>query len=74
MKSSDSPLTRSIGLSGIVLWLIAIGAVIAIGAAFSAGRYALGVTGIVFYLVAAWGSYRIWRARQEAGTKPGGSP
>lgn len=70
MAHTDSPLGRSIGFSGVIRWLIAAGAVIAIGAAFSAGRYALAIAGIVFLLVAVALGYRAWRARMAAGGAP----
>ena len=52
MTRPDTPLTRSIGLSGVFRWLVAAAAVIAIGAAIAEGRYALAVAGVVFLLVA----------------------
>lgn len=62
-----SPLRRSIGLTGIIRWLIAAGAVIAIGAAFADGHYALGIAGVVFLVAAVVLGYRAWRARQATG-------
>jgi membrane protein implicated in regulation of membrane protease activity len=67
MSEPDSPLTRSIGLSGVIRWLIAAGAVIAIGAAFAEGYHALAIAGIVFLVAAVALGYRTWRARQAAG-------
>lgn len=64
MSPADSPLRRSIGLSGVSRWLIAVFAVIAIGAAFADGHYTLGIAGVVFLVVAAALGYRAWRARQ----------
>ncbi|NOT09445.1 MAG: hypothetical protein HOP28_14740 [Gemmatimonadales bacterium] len=64
MPQSDSPLRRSVGLSGIVRWLIAVVAAIAIGAAFAAGRFALAIAGLVLLLAAAALGYRAWRSRQ----------
>ena len=66
MSQTDSPLRRSIGLSGVIRWLIAAAAVIAIGAAFADGHYALAIAGIVFLVAAAALSYRAWRARQAS--------
>jgi hypothetical protein len=56
MSSSDSPFKRSIGVSGVVRWLIAIAAVIAIGGAVAAGRTTMAISLIVFLFVAlvAW--------------------
>lgn len=67
MTRPGSPLTRSIGLSGVFRWLVAAAAVIAIGAALAEGRVALGVAGAVFFLAAVALSYRTWRARQSPG-------
>jgi hypothetical protein len=62
----DSPLRRSIGLSGVIRWLIAAAAVIAVGAAFAAGYFALAIAGLVFFVTAVGLGYRAWRARQAA--------
>jgi hypothetical protein len=59
----DSPFSRSIGLAGLIRWLIVVAGVIAIGAAFAAGFYALAITGLVFLAAAAALGYRAWRAR-----------
>lgn len=67
MAHTASPLWRSIGLSGFLRWLIAVGAVIAIGGAFSAGRPAVAAAGLVFLAAAVVLSYRAWRAGQTAG-------
>jgi membrane protein implicated in regulation of membrane protease activity len=67
VPQTDSPLNRSIGLSGLIRWLIAVGAVVAIGAAFAAGRVALAIAGTVFLVAAVILGYRAWRARSEAG-------
>ena len=69
MPQTDSPLKRSIGLSGVIRWLIAAAAVIAIGAAFAAGRFALAIAGLVFIVAAVSLAYWPWRARQ--GTRIG---
>lgn len=66
MTRPDTPLTRSIGLSGVFRWLVAAAAVIAIGAAVAEGRVALAVAGVVFLLVAVALSYRAWRVRQSS--------
>ena len=58
MARPNTPLTRSIGLSGVFRWLVAVAAVIAIGAAIAEGRVALAVAGLVFLLVAVALSYR----------------
>lgn len=67
MPKIHSPLKRSIGLSGVIRWLIAVVAVIAIGAAFADGQYALAIAGVVFLVAAVALGYRAWRARQAAG-------
>jgi len=64
MPHTDSPLRRSIGLSGIVRWLIALGATLAIGAAFAARYYLLAIVGILFFLAAVALAFRGWQARQ----------
>ncbi len=66
MAQVDSPLTRSIGLSGLIRWLLAVSAMIAIGAALSAHKYALAIAGVIFFLIAIVFAYRAWRARQAA--------
>lgn len=64
MTETDSPLGRSIGLSGVIRFLIAVVVVVAVGAAFADGRYGLGIAGVVFVVVAVIMGYRAWRARQ----------
>ncbi len=68
MSQDDSPLTRSIGLSGVIRWLIAVVAVIGVGTALADGHYALAIAGILFLAAAVAPGYRAWRARQAAGT------
>jgi hypothetical protein len=63
MSQDKSPLSRSIGLPGVIRWLIAVLVVIAISAAFADGHYALGIAGLVFVVVAVALGYRAWRAR-----------
>ena len=75
MPETDSPLKRSIGLSGVIRWLIAVAAVIAIGAAFADRRYGLAIAGVVFLVAAVALGYRGWRARQAASAvAPQGHP
>lgn len=66
MSFTDSPLKRSIGLSGAIRFLIAVLAVIAISAAFAAGRYAVAIAGVVFVVAAIALGYRGWLARRAA--------
>jgi hypothetical protein len=66
MPQPDSPLRRSIGLAGIVRWLIAVAATLALGAAFAAGYYTLAIAGILFVLAAVALAFRRWQARQAA--------
>jgi hypothetical protein len=66
MPGIDPPLRRSIGLSGLIRWLVAVAAVIAIGGALAAGRFMLAMAGLVFLGAALALSYRAWRARQAA--------
>ncbi len=67
MSQTNAPLRRSIGVSGVIRWLIAVAAVIAIGAAFVDGHYALAIAGVVCFVAAVALGYRAWRARQAAG-------
>ncbi len=61
MAPPESPLRRSIGLSGLVRWAIAVMAVIAIGAAFNAHAYGLAIGGLVFLVAAAALAYILRR-------------
>lgn len=67
MPQSESPLSRSIGLTGIFRFGIAVIAVAAIGAAFADGHYALAIAGVVFMVAAVALGYWAWRARRAAG-------
>lgn len=64
MTRPDAPLARSIGLSGVLRWLVTVAAVIAIGAALADGRYALGVAGVVFLAAAVVLGYLARKASQ----------
>jgi hypothetical protein len=64
VPETDSPLRRSIGLSGVIRFLIAVLAVIAISGAFASGRYAFGIGGVVFFVAAIALGYRGWLARK----------
>ena len=66
MTDRESPLRRSIRFSNLVRGFIALVAVIAIGAAFAAGRIGLAIAGVLFFVVAASFGYRAWRLRQSA--------
>lgn len=61
MSADNSPLNRSIGLSGVLRWLITIAAVIAIGAAAVAGRFGMAAALAVFVVLAAVLGYRTSR-------------
>lgn len=52
MSESNSPLTRSIGLSGVIRWLLVVGAVIAVAAAYTAGQRTLAIAGGAFLVIA----------------------
>jgi hypothetical protein len=71
-RHASSPLGRSIGFSGVIRWLIAVAAIIAVGAGFAAGRSALAIVGLLFFAAAITLNYRAWRARRaaEASIKP----
>lgn len=64
MTRPDTPLTRSIDLSGVLRWLVALVAAIAIGAALAEGRFALAVAGLVFLAAAVILGYRARKASQ----------
>jgi len=63
MIKTASPLNRSIGVTGAVRWLLAVFAVVAIGAAFAGGRYGLGIAGLVLLVVALSAALWVWRSR-----------
>jgi hypothetical protein len=63
MPPTESPLTRAIGVSGVIRFLIALFAVIAMGAAIAEQRYVLAVVGFLFVVVAVTLAYRAWRTR-----------
>ena len=63
MTQRESAFRRSIGLTGLIWWIIAVAAMIAIGAAFSTGRYAMGVSASVFMVGAAVLGFRARRDR-----------
>jgi hypothetical protein len=64
MNEPESPLKRSVSLSNLIRFLIALFAVLAIGAAFAEGHLGLGVAGGTFCVVAAALGYWAWRARR----------
>jgi hypothetical protein len=66
MTQPGSPLNRSIGFSNLIRGLIAVAAVIAIGAAFAAGRISVALAGIAFLVTAGAAAYWIWRSRQAS--------
>ena len=66
MPDAQSPSDRSIGLAGVIHFLIAVGAAIAIGSAFKSGSVLLGSVGVVFFLGASALAYRSWRARRQS--------
>ena len=61
MARSDSPLGRSIGFKNLLRGLIAVAAIVAVGAAFAEGRYGMAIA-VILFLVAAVG-VRIWMGR-----------
>ncbi len=61
MASPEPPLRRSIGLSGIVRWVIVVMAVVAVGAALNAHAYGLAIGALVFFIAVAVLAYRLWR-------------
>lgn len=52
MPQSPSPLRHPIGLGGVVRWLMAVAATVAVGVALSAGQYGLALAGAAFLIVA----------------------
>lgn len=67
MSQSNSPLSRSIGLSGFLRWLLAVAAVITVGAAFAWGYDLLAIACLLFVATAVVLGFRTWRARQGSG-------
>jgi hypothetical protein len=65
MPDPTSPLKRSIGWTGAFRWLLAVVAVVAIGAALAEGRWGLAVGEVVMCVVAVVGGFLVWRARQR---------
>jgi hypothetical protein len=64
MSEPGSSVRHSIGLSGVIRGLLAVGAIIAIAAGLADGRYGLAVAGVVFFVAAAALGYLARRARQ----------
>lgn len=62
MNQTNSPLKRSIGLAGVIRFLIAVAAVVAVGAALADDNYVLGIAGVVFVVVAVVLGVRAGRA------------
>ena len=62
MAPNESPLRRSIGVSGVVRWLIALAVVIGAGGAAAAGRWGLAAVLVAFAVSAAVLGYRAGRA------------
>jgi len=48
MSEPESPLKRSIGISGVITFLVAVTAAVTVGAAWFDGRYALAGVAAVF--------------------------
>lgn len=70
MSQGNSPLNRSIGLPGFLRWLVAVAAVIAVGAAFATGRYLLAIVCLLFVVAAAALGFRHGQARRGADRAP----
>ena len=70
MAQGSSPLGRSIGLSGVLRWLLTVAAVIAVGAAFAAGYYLLAIVCLLFVVAAIALGFRAWQARQGSDGAP----
>jgi len=64
MPDTNSPLTRSIGIAGVIRFVIAIAAVIAISDAFAERRYALAAAGLIFLGIVMVLAYLLWRSRR----------
>ena len=65
MTDPNSPMSRSISVANLIRGLIALAAVIAIGAAFAAGRIMLALVLIGFVVLATCLGYWVWRSRQS---------
>ena len=66
MAPSESPLNRSIGLAGVIRWLIVVALVLTVGAAAADGYYAMASVVALFGVLAAYLAYRGWRAKRAA--------
>ena len=65
MPDNTSPLKRAIPVRHLVRGLIAMVAVLAIGAAFAERRYGIAVAGSVFLVLAVPLGYWAWRLRKS---------
>lgn len=65
-----TPLQRSLGVSGVLRFLLAIAGVVALSAAFNAGRVGLGIAGVLFIVVAVILAAHAAQARRNAGPNP----
>jgi hypothetical protein len=63
MADAGSPMNRSIGLAGLLRWLIVLAGTVAAGAAIADRRYGLALALFVFVLVAVVLGIRAGRAR-----------
>jgi cation transporter-like permease len=66
MSEGSSPISRSIGVIGVLRWLLAVAAVIAVGAAFAAGYYLLAIVALLFVVAAVVLGLVAWQARRNA--------
>lgn len=74
MTDPSSPFSKPLRLTNLVRGLIALAAVIAIGAAFAAGRVALGIAGLAMLGVAIPAVYWVSRIRHTAEPPAPGRP
>jgi hypothetical protein len=69
MAGTNSPYGRSIGITGVVRWLLVVAAVIALGAALAAGKFAL--AGALLAVIAVAAVLAPWARRASAPPGPG---
>jgi hypothetical protein len=63
MEQPQSPFKRSVGLVGVIIFLVAVTAAVAVGAALADRRYVLAAVAAVFFVGATVAGLRVRRRR-----------